>query len=108
MPAIFMLLCGLSVPGRAPLTQAADKPAKKARVSIELVTEKGIPLTAAQQWNQVFSELGVNNLRIRSAIAGDAMGVENRGTKDAPVYDVVGVIKADNTLHIARRQVHDR
>ena len=79
---------------------AADKPAAKARVSLELVTEEGFPITGAQQWYQVFSELGVGNLRIRSATGTDAVGVEKRGTKDAPIYDVIGLIKANNTLYL--------
>ena len=78
----------------------ADRPASKARVSLELVTEKGFPITGAQQWYQVFADLGVANLRIRGATGTDEVGVEKRGSKDSPIYDVVGLIKADNTLYL--------
>ncbi len=79
---------------------AADKPAAKARVSLELVTEPGFPITGAQQWYQVFSDLGVGGLRIRGGTSVDVVGVEKRGSKDSPVYDVVGLIKADNILYL--------
>ena len=91
------------------LACAAAKPAAKARVSLELVTEKGFPITGANDWYRVFSELGVAGLRIRGANPGDQSGIEKRGSKEAPVYDVVGVIKADNTLHLpgGKFTVHD-
>jgi hypothetical protein len=79
---------------------AADKPAAKARVSLELVTEKDIPITGTQQWYRVFADLGVGSLRIRPAVGKEETGIEQRGNKAAPVYDVVGIIKADNTLYL--------
>ena len=72
--------------------------AAKARVSLELVSQDGIPINAAQQWNQLFADLGVSNIRIHAGNgAAVEVGVEKRGNKDAPVYDVVGMIKTDNT-----------
>jgi hypothetical protein len=79
---------------------AAGKPAAKARVSLEIVTEKDIPITATQQWYKVFADLGVSGLRIRAATGKDEVGVEQHGNKAAPVYDVVGLIKANNTLYL--------
>ncbi len=79
---------------------AADKTPAKARVSLELVTQEGIPINATQQWGQVFADLGIGGLRIHSATGAVEVGVEKRGSKDAPVYDVVGLIKSDNTLYL--------
>jgi hypothetical protein len=91
-----IVACGLLLA----VAGGADKPAAKARVSLELVTEKGLPVTGTQQWYQVLTDVGVTNLRIRSANGGDETGIEKHGTKEAPSYQVVGIVKADNTLYL--------
>ncbi len=95
-----LLLCVAAFALLLATCAAADKPAAKARVSLELVTEEGFPITGAQQWYQVFADLGVGGLRIRGATGAVEVEVKNRGSKDAPIYDVVGLIKANNTLYL--------
>ncbi len=91
-------VCGIGLLLVAPVP-AADKTPAKARVSLELVSQDGIPINAAQQWSQLFAELGVSNIRIHAGNGADVeVGVEKRGSKDAPVYDVIGMIKTNNTL----------
>ncbi|HTU25847.1 MAG TPA: hypothetical protein VMF30_10640, partial [Pirellulales bacterium] len=51
-----------------------------------------------QRWYQLFTDLGVENLRIRGVEAGDEIGIEDRGKPEAPSYKVTGRITANNTL----------
>lgn len=73
-------------------------PARAAKIELEVAMESGAPLTAAQQWNALLVELNVDNIRIRSARAGDAPGIERRGAEADPVYAVTGVLSARNEL----------
>jgi hypothetical protein len=68
------------------------------RVDLELVTEPGFPLTAAQRWVDRLKDLGASGLRIRSARYGDEPVIENRGTERNPSYRVVGVLTERNQL----------
>src|SRR5689334_3228188 len=70
-----------------------------AAISMELVTERGLAVTASQDWYKVLSGLGVGSLRIRSG-SGDKPEVTTEGTKASPRYRVVGVLTRDNVLHL--------
>lgn len=74
--------------------------AQSPRVALELVTRAGLPPTAPQEWYQALSNLGFSSLRIRSGTSGDAIGIQNQGTKAAPSYKVVGMLSADNMLNL--------
>jgi hypothetical protein len=76
---------------------AANPPAS---ISFELVTRPGLPLTASQQWYKTLTSLGVSGLRIRQANSGDEASIEKQGTDSAPRYRVVGILAADNVLHL--------
>ena len=45
-----------------------------------------------QQWMDALKNLGITNLRIRSARPGDEPTIMNRGTDDNPRYAVIGVL----------------
>jgi hypothetical protein len=68
------------------------------RVSLELATEKGFPITGAQQWSKALGELGISNFRIRSATASDRPSIESLGNEKTPSYRVVGILTADSLL----------
>lgn len=74
--------------------------AAKPRVSIEVLTKSGVPITASQQWYKTLTELGVEGLQIRSANPGDEMSISNSGTDAEPRYKVVGILTADNVLYL--------
>lgn len=76
---------------------AANPPAS---ISFELVTKPGLPVTASQQWYKTLTSLGISGLRIRQANSGDEAGIEQQGTESAPRYRVVGILAADNVLHL--------
>src|SRR5688572_19511309 len=69
-------------------------------VNLELVTERGVQITAPQQWLQLLAGIGIENVRIRNATLGDAPKVSNRGTEERPSYEVVGVITARDQLQL--------
>jgi len=73
---------------------------RPARISIELFTDQGFGVDAAQRWYQVFTELGVDNLRIRGAEPGDEIGIHEVPKRDAPTYQVTGRITASNALEL--------
>lgn len=86
-------------------TAAAGPP-----VSLELVTEQGFPVGGQQKWLAVLKDLGFDNLRIRSARAGDKAEVEPIGEGDRRSYRVVGILTANNKLFLPGGQfaLHDR
>ena len=79
---------------------AAAGPPPKVRVSFDLITEKGFPITGSQQWHKTLSDLGVTSLRIHSGTGTEQAAIENEGTEQRPSYKVTGILKANNTLHL--------
>jgi hypothetical protein len=86
--AILLMLC----------FTANEALAAKPRVSLELATEQGFPITGAQQWHKLFSDMGVTSLRIRSATGEDQPAIEKLGNDKSPSFRVVGVLTARNVL----------
>lgn len=68
------------------------------RVSLELATDKGFPITGAQQWSKVLADVGVTNFRIRSAVGADRPVIEQLGDEKNPNFRVVGILTPDNLL----------
>lgn len=63
------------------------------RVELELVTQDRVSVTAQQDWLRRLAQVGVSNLRIQSGRSSQ-VGIEVRGTKQAPTYVVTGIITA--------------
>lgn len=76
----------------------AESAAGQARVEIELATERTFIATSQQQWYRLFTELGVDNLRIRKALDGEKAETKTAGTKANPVYRVTGLLQAGDVL----------
>lgn len=68
------------------------------RVEFELATEGNFPATAQQQWYKLLTELKVDNLRIRKAMAGDKAEIVVGGVEKSPVYRVTGLLTGGNQL----------
>ncbi len=84
--------------GTAPAALGAER--AKPPVTFELVTRPGLPLTASQQWYKALTGLGISGLQIRAAQPGDEADIHQQGSKAAPQYKVVGILTADNVLHV--------
>ena len=79
------------------VSMAAEPQARQARISVELSSDQGIGVDT-QRWYQIFTDLGVDNLRIRGAESGDEVGIQERGKRESPTYAVTGRIAAGNVL----------
>ncbi len=79
-------------------------------VELELATESGLQITAPREWLQLMAELGIQNVRIRSASAADKPVVENRGDVAHPRFHVVGILATNEELRLpgGRFQITDR
>ncbi|HEX4142485.1 MAG TPA: hypothetical protein VHY91_02960 [Pirellulales bacterium] len=77
---------------------AAEPRVQPAHISLELFSDQDAGVDSAQRWYQVFTDLGVANLRIRGAEAGDEVAVHEEKKRDAPTYHVTGRITANNVL----------
>jgi hypothetical protein len=62
------------------------------RVELELVTERGVQITAPQEWLQRLADAGVTNVRIRGGQPGDKPHIETVGSEERPAYRVVGLL----------------
>jgi hypothetical protein len=67
-------------------------------LDVELATERGMQITAPREWLQLFADLGIENVRIRSATGTDKPLVDNRGDAANPRFHVVGILTANEEL----------
>lgn len=74
----------------APCARAAE------RVDLELITEPGIPVNAAQRWLAAIKDVPFSSVRIRSANPSDQVEVRQRGGQGP--YQVTGLLTERNTL----------
>ncbi len=89
--------CLLVTIGLTAIAAAADP---RPNVSLELLTKQGVPVDAAQHWYKVLTGLGISGLQIRSAGAGDEMGISEQTSGGATSYKVTGILSSDNVLHV--------
>jgi hypothetical protein len=69
-------------------------------VELELATERGVQITAPQQWLQLLTGIGIEQVQIRTARPGDEPRVENTGSADRPAYHVLGVVTSRGQLRL--------
>lgn len=68
------------------------------RVELELVTERGVQITAPQEWLQRLADAGVTHVRIRGIGPGDKPRIESVGSEESPAYLVVGLLTGREEL----------
>jgi hypothetical protein len=89
------------------LLLAATSAARAAApVELELATEGGLQITAPQQWLHLLTSLGIDDVRIHTAAAGEQPQLENRGTSSQPRYHVVGILSAGEELRLPGGTFH--
>jgi hypothetical protein len=76
----------------------------RGRVELELVSDRQVPVTAQQEWLRRLAQAGVSNLRIRARRPSDQVGIAVRGTPDAPVYAVTGIITGSSEVLLPGRR----
>jgi hypothetical protein len=67
-------------------------------VELELVGDAQGSAMAFQEWSQLLGKAGIRNVRLRTATDADRTGIQNRGTDQAPIYVVTGVVVSRNEL----------
>jgi hypothetical protein len=82
------------------LSVSATSAVAQAPVSLELITQEGMPLDRQPQWLETLKKIGFTSVRMRSAQANEEPVITNRGTDDNPRYTVIGVLTSDNQLHL--------
>src|SRR5687768_16347042 len=70
-------------------------------IELELATERGVQITAPQEWLQLLAGIGIENVRIRGAKTSDVPSITNRGTDQRPSFQVVGILTDRNQLQLA-------
>jgi hypothetical protein len=69
-------------------------------IELELVTERGVQITAPQEWLQLLATIGIEHVQIRGGGQGGEPKVTNRGTARAANYQVVGVLTSRGQLRL--------
>jgi Arc/MetJ family transcription regulator len=84
------------------MTLAVDVPSQQAAapIAVQIILEKGAPLTASQEWYKLLTGLGVSNLRIYSGSGNDQIGIKSQGSRTMPRYEVTGILGSDNSLRL--------
>jgi hypothetical protein len=77
----------------------ADVTSAAAPVELEIVTERGVQITAPQEWVQLLAGIGIEQVRIRSGRAGDEPRIAKFGGAPAS-YHVVGVLTSRDQLRL--------
>jgi hypothetical protein len=88
MTALVITFAGTAAAGAAP------------PIELELATERGVQITAPQEWLQLLAAIGIEHVQIRGMRAGDQPAVENRGTAQRPSYHVVGIITSRDQVRL--------
>ena len=71
--------------------------ATAAPVELELVTERGVQITAPQEWLQLLAGIGIDQVRIRGGQPGDEPQIVNPVSSGGS-YHVVGVLTSRDQL----------
>jgi len=68
------------------------------RVSLELATAPGFPISGSQKWIKTLDGLGFASVRIRTGRGGDQPSTRELGEADSRSYRVVGILTSKNKL----------
>lgn len=80
------------------LVQVAVASAAGPAVELELLTERGVQITAPREWLQLLAGIGIDNVRIRSGQPGDRPEITGNGAAQHGSFHVVGVINSHGDL----------
>src|SRR4051812_14336105 len=69
-------------------------------IELEIVTERGVQITAPQEWLQLLASIGIEHVQVRGGGQGGEPKVTNRGTARAANYQVVGVLTSRGQLRL--------
>jgi hypothetical protein len=71
-----------------------------APIELEIATERGVQITAPQEWLQLLAGIGVEHVRIRGMQPGERPRADSRGTPERRSFHVVGILSARGELRL--------
>jgi hypothetical protein len=92
----YRLLSAALVLAFSQAANAATSPA----IELELVTERGVQITAPQEWLQLLAGIGIEHVQIRGGGEGDQPQITNRNSGRTATYHVVGVLTSKGQLQL--------
>ncbi|CAD7694847.1 unnamed protein product [Ostreobium quekettii] len=66
--------------------------------SLTIVTDKGVSITAPQEWGRRLAQAGIDNVRIRGGRAGDQADIEETPLSSGTLYRITGVLTSGGKL----------
>lgn len=70
------------------------------RVSLEVITEKGLSITALQEWTRLLDNKGADSVKLRNGREGEGVGIEEVKLGRSQSYRVTAILGRDQTLHM--------
>ena len=70
------------------------------RVTLEVITEKGISITALQAWSKLLNGKGADSVQVRSGHEGEKVGIEEIGSGRTKTFQVTAILSKNETLHM--------
>jgi len=70
------------------------------RVTLDVITEKGLSITAMQQWTRLLDNKGADSVKIRSGREGEKAGIEEVNLGRNKSFRVTAILGRDQTLHM--------
>ncbi len=78
-----------------PVAASADH-----RVTLEVITEKGLSITALQEWTRLLDGKGADSVKLRSGREGEGVGIKEIDLGRTQSYRVTAILGRDQTLHM--------
>ncbi|HEX4416024.1 MAG TPA: hypothetical protein VH107_20500, partial [Lacipirellulaceae bacterium] len=69
-------------------------------IELELATERGLQITAPQEWLQLLSSIGIEHVTIHGMQPGDEPRVTNTGSPPKSAYHVLGILTLQDQLRL--------
>ncbi|WDI44137.1 hypothetical protein [Bremerella sp. P1] len=70
------------------------------RVTLDVITEKGLSITALQEWTRLLNDKGADSVKLRSGREGERVGIEEINLGRTQSYRVTAILGRDQTLHM--------
>lgn len=70
------------------------------RVTLDVITEKGLSITALQEWTRLLNDKGADSVKLRNGRDGEKVGIEEVNLGRTQSYRVTAILGRDQTLHM--------
>lgn len=70
------------------------------RVTLEVITEKGISITALQAWSKLLQDKGADSVQVRGGHDGEKVEIEELGSGRTKSFKVKAILSTNETLHM--------